>query len=209
MGRPSAGVWSFYILESRFFFGTAGGLAAGARASEALLLQASARRRAEMAIITLYCAKLNNDDNRVLIRRRLMKLRDISRRRFALVAGAAGIAPPGIRGAQPLTAETAAKHIQDALGGDWQSNGPDGFKAGDPSTIVKGIATTAMATLDVLKQAAQAGTNLVLSYEPTFYGRADGRTPPRPQVDADPRDSTADDRRCQSQARVHREKPAS
>src|SRR5947208_7454761 len=34
-----------------------------------------------------------------------------------------------------------------------------------------------MATLDVLKQAVKANANLVLPYEPTFYGRADGRAP--------------------------------
>ena len=36
---------------------------------------------------------------------------------------------------------------------------------------MKGIATTAMATLDVLKRAAKANANLVLTYEPTFYSR--------------------------------------
>ena len=34
-----------------------------------------------------------------------------------------------------------------------------------------------MATLDVLKQAANVNTNLVLTCEPTFYGRADGQPP--------------------------------
>jgi putative NIF3 family GTP cyclohydrolase 1 type 2 len=43
--------------------------------------------------------------------------------------------------------------------------------------VVKGIATTAMATLDVLKQAVKANANLVLTYEPTFYSRADGGPP--------------------------------
>jgi putative NIF3 family GTP cyclohydrolase 1 type 2 len=65
--------------------------------------------------------------------------------------------------------------MQNELGGDWPPTGPDGFKAGDPSTMVKGIATTAMATLDVLKQAVKANTNLILTYEPTFYSRADVR----------------------------------
>ena len=102
---------------------------------------------------------------------------NISRRRFALLAGTAGAVPPGMRGAGPLTAEAVIRRIQAELGGDWPSTGPDGFKAGDPSTVVKGIATTAMATLDVLKQAAKGNNNLVLTYEPTFYGRADGQAP--------------------------------
>jgi putative NIF3 family GTP cyclohydrolase 1 type 2 len=102
----------------------------------------------------------------------------ISRRRFALMAGTAGVAPlgiglPGVAGAEPLTAATVVRRIQTELGGDWPPTGPDGFKAGDPSTVVKEIATTAMATLDVLKQAVAANANLILTYEPTFYSRAD------------------------------------
>jgi putative NIF3 family GTP cyclohydrolase 1 type 2 len=104
----------------------------------------------------------------------------ISRRRFALLAGTAGVTPLALAGAEPLTAEAVAGRIQAQLGGDWPATGPDGFKAGDPSTVVKGIATTAMATLDVLKQAVKANSNLVLTYEPTFYGRADGRAPAAP-----------------------------
>jgi putative NIF3 family GTP cyclohydrolase 1 type 2 len=100
----------------------------------------------------------------------------ISRRRFALLAGAAGATVRGAN-AEPLTAAGVIQRIQAELGGDWPSTGPDGFKAGDPSTLVKGIATTAMATLDVLKQAVKADTNLILTYEPTFYGRADARRP--------------------------------
>src|SRR4051812_11512600 len=106
-----------------------------------------------------------------------MKHAHISRRTFALLAGTAGVVPLGLAGAEPLTAETVVRRIQTELGGDWPSTGPDGFKAGDPSTVVKGIATTAMATLDVLRQAVKANTNLVLTYEPTFYSRSDGRAP--------------------------------
>lgn len=101
----------------------------------------------------------------------------ISRRRFALLAGTAGLAPLGIQAASPLTAESVIRRIQAELGGDWPASGRDGFKAGAPSTVVKGIATTAMATLDVLKQAVKANTNLILTYEPTFYGHADGEAP--------------------------------
>ena len=99
----------------------------------------------------------------------------ISRRRFALMAGTAGVVPLGVAGAEPLTAEGVVRRIQTELGGDWPATGSDGFKAGDPSTRVSGIATTAMATLDVLKQAVKANTNLIVTYEPTFYSRADGR----------------------------------
>jgi putative NIF3 family GTP cyclohydrolase 1 type 2 len=115
-----------------------------------------------------------------------MKQAYISRRRFALMAGAAGVVPPGLAGAEPLTADAVVGRIRTELGGDWPLAGPDGFKAGDPSTVVKGITTTAMATLDVLKQAAKANTNLVLTYEPTFYSRTDGRAAAEPTAGRGP-----------------------
>jgi len=110
----------------------------------------------------------------------------ISRRRFALIAGSAGAAPFVMLSAEPLTAENVVRRIQKELGGEWGTAGPDGFKAGDASTVVKGIATTAMATLDVLKQAVKANANLVLTYEPTFYGRSDGAPSPTGRGPAGP-----------------------
>lgn len=107
----------------------------------------------------------------------------ISRREFSALAGAAGVvagvtALPLV-GAPTITAEEAVSRIKAALGGEWTADSPDGFKAGDPSTVVKGIATTAMASVDVLKQAIKANANLILTYEPTFFSRADGRVEPR------------------------------
>jgi putative NIF3 family GTP cyclohydrolase 1 type 2 len=104
-----------------------------------------------------------------------MKHVQSSRRRFIVMAGTAGVVARGLAAEERHTAEAVVRRIQTELGGDWPSTGPDGFKAGDPSTVVKGIATTAMATINVLKQAAKANTNLVLTYEPTFYSRTDGR----------------------------------
>ena len=103
-----------------------------------------------------------------------MKPTDISRRRFTQIAGSVAAAGLPVRGATALTAQAVVERLQAALGGEWPAAGLDGFKAGDPNTTVKGIATTAMATMDVLKQAVKAGINLVISYEPTFYGRQDG-----------------------------------
>jgi putative NIF3 family GTP cyclohydrolase 1 type 2 len=109
-----------------------------------------------------------------------MKKTDILRRHFTLLPGTliAGRLP--LRGANALTVQDVVESIQTSLGGEWPLTGPDGFKAGDPNTPVKGIATTAMATMDVLKQASKAGTNLVITYEPTFFGRHDGPAPPAP-----------------------------
>jgi putative NIF3 family GTP cyclohydrolase 1 type 2 len=109
-----------------------------------------------------------------------MKRGHISRRQFVAMSGTAGAMAPGLAGAEALTADAFMRRIQAELGGEWPPEGPDGFKAGDPSTVVKGIATTAMATLDVLKQAVKANTNLVLTYEPTFYSRTDGWAPATP-----------------------------
>ncbi|HEY4360258.1 MAG TPA: Nif3-like dinuclear metal center hexameric protein [Bryobacteraceae bacterium] len=116
-------------------------------------------------------------------------MRNISRRRFAQLAGTAGVVPlglalPAIEGAEPHHAAALIQRIQMNLGGEWPANGPDGFKGGDPSTVVRGIATTAMATLDVLKQAVKSNANLILTYEPTFYARADASTGNDPVVKA-------------------------
>jgi putative NIF3 family GTP cyclohydrolase 1 type 2 len=120
-------------------------------------------------------------------------MRNLSRRQFALLAGSSGVAPFALAADEPLTADAVARRIQSELGGEWPSTGPDGFKAGDPSTVVKGIATTAMATYNVLKQAAAANTNLVLTYEPTFYGRADGTATTAPAGGRGPIGLSADD----------------
>jgi putative NIF3 family GTP cyclohydrolase 1 type 2 len=99
----------------------------------------------------------------------------MNRRQFSLISGAAAVP---LRGAAAPTAAEVVQRIQTSLGGEWPDTGLDGFKAGDPSTPVKGIATTAMATVDVLKQAATSGMNLILTYEPTFFGRQEGKAPP-------------------------------
>ena len=104
----------------------------------------------------------------------------ISRRRFGLIAGSAAALPIAFAASAPLTAEAVVERLKSNLAGDWPATGPDGFKAGDPSTVIKGIAATAMATLDVLKQAVKSNANLILTYEPTFYSRADGQAQPGP-----------------------------
>lgn len=109
-----------------------------------------------------------------------MKLPDISRRRFVQVAGAAATTQFPLRGANTPTAGAVVQRVQSALGGQWVADGVDGFKAGDPNTPVTGIVTTAMATMDVLKQAAQNGANLIFTHEPTFFCRRDGPALPRP-----------------------------
>src|SRR6185312_8619030 len=76
-----------------------------------------------------------------------------------------------------VTAQEIVDRIKKSIGVDWTSDDVDTFKAGDPSTIVTGVVTTSMATLDVLQKAVQAGANLIITAAPTFYSRADLSTP--------------------------------
>ena len=107
-----------------------------------------------------------------------METVSISRRRFVGITGAAAAATHSLQAAEAPTAREFVERMQSALGGEWSTDGPDGFKAGDENTPVKGIATTAMATMDVLRRSVEGGANLIFSYEPTFFGRQDGPAPP-------------------------------
>jgi putative NIF3 family GTP cyclohydrolase 1 type 2 len=106
----------------------------------------------------------------------------ISRRRFVAITavGTAGasLALSRDSAAATITAQEAVDRIKKNLGVDWKPETVDGFKAGSPAVEVKGIVTTAMASMDVLKQAVEAGANLIITCEPTFYARLDSTTPP-------------------------------
>ena len=97
-----------------------------------------------------------------------------SRRRFTRLAGTAALAgPPLLAQGSPLTAQQVVDRIQKNAGVPWQPQSLDTFKAGDPATPVTGIATTGMATMDVLTRASKDKANLVVTLEPTFFGRMD------------------------------------
>jgi len=51
---------------------------------------------------------------------------------------------------------------------DW-SQTCDGFKSGDPDTVVEGVAVSWMAGMAALRQAHARGCNLFITHEPTFY----------------------------------------
>ena len=63
--------------------------------------------------------------------------------------------------------------IKAQVGVPWREQTVDTIKAGDPETPVTGIATTVMATYDVLERAAASGHNLIITHEPTFYSHQD------------------------------------
>jgi putative NIF3 family GTP cyclohydrolase 1 type 2 len=101
-------------------------------------------------------------------------MRHLSRRRFAQFAGSAVLAvPPAFAQRASLTAQQLAERIQRNLGAPWQP-------PGDLTTPVKGIATTAMATMDVLTRAAKANINLIVTLEPTFFGHLDAQPASNP-----------------------------
>ena len=78
-----------------------------------------------------------------------------------------------------MTAQDIVGRIQQKLkdqGIAWRAQTVDTFKAGNPAAQVRGIATTGMATFDVLKRAAAAGKNFVITHEPTFYNHTDQTT---------------------------------
>jgi putative NIF3 family GTP cyclohydrolase 1 type 2 len=72
----------------------------------------------------------------------------------------------------PTAGEIIAQ-IQQHVGIPWMKDTVDTIKAGDPNTPVTGIATTMMATLDVLQRAAANHRNLIITHEPTFYHHLD------------------------------------
>jgi putative NIF3 family GTP cyclohydrolase 1 type 2 len=92
----------------------------------------------------------------------------MNRRRFATVTASALMAPRA--NAAPLTARQLVERITTKMSAPRNPNGTrDTFKCGDPDTPVTGIATTFMATLDVLQRAHKAGRNFVITHEPTFW----------------------------------------
>jgi len=97
-------------------------------------------------------------------------------RRDLVLAGiglaAARTAAPRQPGA-PLTAADVVARIQKMVGIPWRPVTVDKIVAGSPDTPVKGIATTMMATLDVLERAATAGRNMVITHETPFYMHQD------------------------------------
>ena len=107
-----------------------------------------------------------------------MDLTNISRRALGRMAGSLAVAGIPLYSAAGSTAQDIVKQMQEHLAGVWGATGLDGFKAGKPETEVRGIVTTAMATMEVLQKASKAGHNLIVTHEPTFFGSRDGAAAP-------------------------------
>jgi putative NIF3 family GTP cyclohydrolase 1 type 2 len=94
----------------------------------------------------------------------------------ALIAAlSSGLNASAIRSerARTITAREVIERIRKNVGVPWREQTVDTFKAGNPEAPVTGVATTMMATYDVLERAAKAGKNLIITHEPTFFGHFD------------------------------------
>jgi putative NIF3 family GTP cyclohydrolase 1 type 2 len=104
-----------------------------------------------------------------------MTLEALSRRNFITVGTAliAGHAIQARASAAPLTAGDVLERIKSHVGMPWLSDTMkttvDNILGGNANTVVKGIATTTMATLEVLQKAVAGGSNMIISHETPYY----------------------------------------
>jgi putative NIF3 family GTP cyclohydrolase 1 type 2 len=102
-------------------------------------------------------------------------MRSLSRRQFALMAGAgltAGNLAPARQG--KLTAGEVVERIKKNIGVPWNdSTYRDTFKIGGPDSAVAGICSSFEANLSVLQKAVKAGLNMFINHEPTFWTDGD------------------------------------
>lgn len=76
-----------------------------------------------------------------------------------------------------MTAGDVIARIRENLGTTWRDAGyRDTFKFGRPTTQVRGIATTAFVTLDVIERAAAAGLNMIIPHEVTYWNDRDDQS---------------------------------
>jgi putative NIF3 family GTP cyclohydrolase 1 type 2 len=93
----------------------------------------------------------------------------------ALVSGSpmpSGIAlgqAPAPSPATPLTAGEVIDRIRKNVGVPWFPKTVDNLLTGAPETPIQGIATTMMATLDVVERAVAQGCNMIVSHETPLY----------------------------------------
>src|SRR5947209_18077906 len=87
-------------------------------------------------------------------------------RRQVILAGLAVAAAPA---AASLTAGQVVDRIRSNVGIPWRTETVDKIVLGSADAQVKGIATTMMATLEVLERAAAEGKNLVITHETPVY----------------------------------------
>ena len=75
-----------------------------------------------------------------------------------------------------MKAREVIELIRQNVGFPWRDGFRDVFKVGNPDVEVRGIATTVMSTFEQIKRAHAAGTNLIVTHEPTFWSDSDATT---------------------------------
>ncbi|HWC99614.1 MAG TPA: Nif3-like dinuclear metal center hexameric protein [Candidatus Sulfopaludibacter sp.] len=76
-----------------------------------------------------------------------------------------------------LTADQVVERIRQNVGVPWRAQTVDHIVLGDGAIPVKGIATTMMATFDVVKRCIAAGKNFIISHETPVYMHQDDVKP--------------------------------
>jgi putative NIF3 family GTP cyclohydrolase 1 type 2 len=100
---------------------------------------------------------------------------ELSRRQLMFATGA-GLTAAKLLTADEnaLTARKVVERIQKNVGIPWRETTVDNFKDGsNPDVPLTGIATTMVATFDLLRRAAAAKRNLIIVHEPTYYSNLD------------------------------------
>lgn len=73
-----------------------------------------------------------------------------------------------------LTAGEVVARIKANLGFPWREQTyRDTFKFGGPDTVVKGIATTMFCSYDAIRHASEAGCNMIIPHEDTYWNDRD------------------------------------
>jgi putative NIF3 family GTP cyclohydrolase 1 type 2 len=73
-----------------------------------------------------------------------------------------------------MNAREVVEIIRKNLGVPWNDQSyRDTFKAGNPDIAVRGIASTCMATFDLIQRAKAAGMNMIVTHEPTWWSDSD------------------------------------
>jgi putative NIF3 family GTP cyclohydrolase 1 type 2 len=73
-----------------------------------------------------------------------------------------------------MTAGDVVERIRTRIGVPWRANSyRDTFKSGGPETPVTGIATTVFATFDMIRRAVDAGLNMIVPHEVTYWNDRD------------------------------------
>jgi putative NIF3 family GTP cyclohydrolase 1 type 2 len=102
----------------------------------------------------------------------------MTRRAFANSTVAAAAAQTALaQSAAPLTADLVLDRIRQNIGVPWREHTVDNIVFGSGSSAAKGIATTMMATFDVVKRSVAAGMNLIVSHETPVYMHQDDVKP--------------------------------